>query len=70
MKIQTEILTGVFFLDRVKDLEDEKADKELKSFEVQLEVKPEYHPKLIGRGNLSFHKKIVKIQTKLLTVYF
>merc|ERR1719412_759422 len=37
-------------LDRVKDLEDEKADKELKSFEVQLEVKPEYHPKLIGRG--------------------
>ena len=31
-------------------MEDEKADKELKSFEVQLEVKPEYHPKLIGRG--------------------
>ena len=35
--------------NRVKELEDEKADKQLKSFEVKLEVKPEYHPKLIGR---------------------
>jgi predicted PilT family ATPase len=35
--------------DRVKDLEGEKADKELKSFEIKLEVAPEYHPKIIGR---------------------
>ena len=35
--------------DRVKDLEAEKADKELKSFDIQLDIKPEYHPKIIGR---------------------
>jgi len=36
-------------LDRVKELEKEKADKELKSYETRIEVKPEYHPKIIGR---------------------
>lgn len=36
-------------LSRVTELEGEKADKELKSFEVKIEVKPEYHPKIIGR---------------------
>ena len=35
--------------ERVKDLEAEKADKELKSFDIQLDIKPEYHPKIIGR---------------------
>ena len=36
-------------LSRVDELEDEKADKELKSFEIKLDIKPEYHPKIIGR---------------------
>ena len=36
-------------MDRVKELEKEKADKELKSYETRIEVKPEYHPKIIGR---------------------
>ena len=35
--------------DRLKELEDEKAEKALKSFEVKIDVKPEYHPKIIGR---------------------
>jgi len=34
---------------RVQELEQERADKELKSFEVKIDVKPEYHPKIIGR---------------------
>ena len=36
-------------LGKVKELEKEKADKELRSFVTTLEVKPEYHPKIIGR---------------------
>merc|ERR1719412_81983 len=35
--------------DRVKELEQEKVEKELKSFEIKIEVRPEYHPKIIGR---------------------
>lgn len=35
--------------ERVKDLELEKADREAKSFEIRVEIKPEYHPKIIGR---------------------
>lgn len=34
---------------RVTELEGEKADKELKSYEIKIEVAPEYHPKIIGR---------------------
>merc|ERR1719361_1049380 len=34
---------------RIRGLEDEKADKELKSYEIQIDIKPEYHPKIIGR---------------------
>merc|ERR1712218_612729 len=30
--------------------EKEEADKALKGFEIKIDVKPEYHPKLIGRG--------------------
>ena len=30
-------------------MENEKADKELKSFEIQIDINPEYHPKIIGR---------------------
>jgi len=35
--------------DRVTELEGEKADKELKSYEIKIQVNPEYHPKIIGR---------------------
>ena len=33
---------------KVEELEKEKAEKELKSFEIKLDIKPEYHPKIIG----------------------
>ena len=36
-------------MERVKDLELERADREAKSFELKVEIKPEYHPKIIGR---------------------
>lgn len=36
-------------LSKVKELEMEKADKELRSYEIKIDVKPEYHPKIIGR---------------------
>lgn len=36
-------------LERVKDLEADKKDRALRSFTVQIEVNPEYHPKIIGR---------------------
>merc|ERR1719308_354695 len=36
--------------ERVKELEAEKEVKIQKSFEVSVEVNPEYHPKIIGRG--------------------
>jgi len=35
-------------MSKVEELEKEKADKELKSFEIKLDIKPEYHPKIIG----------------------
>ena len=34
---------------RIKSLEEEKAQKELKSYEIQIDINPEYHPKIIGR---------------------
>ncbi|KAL1494803.1 hypothetical protein ABEB36_010342 [Hypothenemus hampei] len=40
----------VALLERVKELEEEKKDKELRSYSVQLEVNPDYHPKIIGKG--------------------
>eukprot|EP00096_Caligus_rogercresseyi_P014501 TRINITY_DN700_c0_g1_i6.p1 TRINITY_DN700_c0_g1~~TRINITY_DN700_c0_g1_i6.p1 ORF type:complete len:1348 (+),score=556.54 TRINITY_DN700_c0_g1_i6:85-4128(+) len=36
-------------LDRVAGFQAEKEDRILKSFEVSLEINPEYHPKIIGR---------------------
>lgn len=36
-------------LRKREELEEEKRVKELKSFEVKVEVDPEYHPKIIGR---------------------
>ena len=35
--------------ERLKELEEEKAEKAKKSFEVKIRVNPEYHPKIIGR---------------------
>lgn len=36
-------------LERVKDLEQDRKDREMKSFALQIEVNPEYHPKIIGK---------------------
>ena len=36
--------------EKVAELEKEKEEKALKSFEVRVEVAPEYHPKIIGRS--------------------
>merc|ERR1711988_1563667 len=46
---------------RIVSLENEKADKELKSFEIQIDINPEYHPKIIGRKGA--------VITKLRNVY-
>jgi len=35
--------------EKLRELEDEKADKAAKSYEVKIEVNPEHHPKIIGR---------------------
>lgn len=39
-------------LERVNDLEAQKQERVLKSYEVKLEIDPEYHPKIIGRGGV------------------
>lgn len=36
-------------LDRVKDLEADRRDRELRSFALKIEVNPDYHPKIIGK---------------------
>lgn len=36
-------------LARVRELDDEKADRELRSFQLTMRVNPDYHPKIIGR---------------------
>lgn len=36
-------------LERVKELEQERKDRELKSFALKIEVNPDYHPKIIGK---------------------
>ncbi|CAG9761158.1 unnamed protein product [Ceutorhynchus assimilis] len=36
-------------LERVKQLEIEKQDKQLKSFALTIDVNPDYHPKIIGK---------------------
>ncbi|KAJ8936997.1 hypothetical protein NQ314_012079 [Rhamnusium bicolor] len=36
-------------LERVKDLEADRKDRELRSFALHIEVNPEYHPKIIGK---------------------
>lgn len=41
---------------RVKDLEADRADRELKSFELKIEIDPELHPKIIGRKGAVINK--------------
>ncbi|KAH1009812.1 vigilin [Dendroctonus ponderosae] len=36
-------------LERVKELEEMKKDRELRSYTLQIEVNPDYHPKIIGK---------------------
>ncbi|XP_076653827.1 satellite-binding protein 1 Dp1 isoform X2 [Halictus rubicundus] len=43
-------------LDKCKALEAERQDRALKSFELKLEVNPEYHPKIIGRKGAVINK--------------
>lgn len=35
--------------ERVLELEDERKDRELRSFSIEIDVNPEYHPKIIGK---------------------
>ena len=58
MKSNTIIVTGPppnveeakkALMERLEDLEAEKTDREAKSYEIKVEIKPEYHPKIIGR---------------------
>merc|ERR1712110_1005303 len=42
--------------EKVAELEKEKEDKAQKSFEVKVEVNPDYHPKIIGRGGAVISK--------------
>lgn len=42
--------------ERVKELELDRKDRELRSFEIQFEVDPEWHPKIIGRRGAVINK--------------
>uniref|UniRef100_U5EUN4 Putative vigilin n=1 Tax=Corethrella appendiculata TaxID=1370023 RepID=U5EUN4_9DIPT len=42
--------------ERVKELEADRKDRELRSFELKLEINPDYHPKLIGRRGVVINK--------------
>jgi len=42
--------------EKVAELEKEKEEKLQKSFEVKVEVNPDYHPKIIGRGGAVISK--------------
>lgn len=42
--------------DRVKDLELDRKDRELRAFELTFEVDPEWHPKIIGRRGAVINK--------------
>ncbi|KAK9882658.1 hypothetical protein WA026_022525 [Henosepilachna vigintioctopunctata] len=37
-------------LERVKELEADRKDRELRSFALKIEVNPDYHPKIIGKA--------------------
>jgi len=42
--------------DRVKKLEEDRQDRELRSFELKLEIEPDLHPKIIGRRGAVINK--------------
>lgn len=42
--------------DRVKDLEKDREDRELRSFELKITVEPDLHPKIIGRRGAVINK--------------
>lgn len=42
--------------DRVKDLEKDREDRELRSFEIKITVEPDLHPKIIGRRGAVINK--------------
>lgn len=35
--------------ERVSQLEDDRKDRELRSFSIEIDVNPDYHPKIIGK---------------------
>lgn len=64
-KLDVNKVTGAFknvrdakeaIAKRVKDLEADRADRELKSFELKIEIDPELHPKIIGRKGTVINK--------------
>jgi len=51
---------------KVRDLELDKEDRLLKSHELKVEVKPDYHPKLIGTNILiSYILTVMSSQTTI-----
>ena len=42
--------------DRVVELEKERKDRELRRFAIEMDVNPEYHPKIIGRKGIVISK--------------
>lgn len=42
--------------ERVKKLEEDRQDRELRSFELKIEVEPDLHPKIIGRRGAVINK--------------
>lgn len=42
--------------ERVKELEADREDRELRSFVLQIEIDPEFHPKIIGRRGVVVNK--------------
>ena len=47
-------------LDKVSQLDDDKKERELKSFRVEIHVNPDHHPKIIGKKGAT----ITRIRTK------
>lgn len=41
---------------RIEELEADRKDRELRSFEIKVEIDPEYHPKIIGRRGAVVNK--------------
>lgn len=51
--------------ERVKSLEADREDKELRSYEIKLDVDPELHPKIIGRRGLVINDIRAKYDVKI-----